>query len=278
MAILKASGEIVPFSKEKLTKSMLKAGASYTIIEEILHEIELSLHHKTTTNQIYKKAFRLLKLYSKPIAARYKLKKAIAQLGPSGYPFERFMAEILNFQGYQTQLNQLIPGRCVNHEVDVLARNDHELIMLECKFHNRAGYKSDIKVPLYIKARFDDLKNEWQKLESVRDLHMQAWIATNTRFSEDAIKYAKCAGLHLISWDYPSHGSLRERIDLAGLYPLTCLSSLSKGDKHRLLHAKNMVLCKDLLRNPMALHELGLKTRETHKVLKEINELLAFKA
>lgn len=46
-----------------------------------------------------------------------------------------------------------------------------------------------------------------------------------------AIKYGSCAGLNLLSWDFPKGNSLREQIDASGLYPLTYLTTLSLNEK-----------------------------------------------
>jgi len=102
--------------------------------------------------------------------------------------------------------------------------------MVECKFHNRQGYKCDVKIPLYIKSRFEDVKKEWEKRKDHESKFHEGWVVTNTRFTEDAIQYGKCSGLKLIGWDYPQQGSIRDRINLSGLHPVTCLTSLTKAN------------------------------------------------
>ncbi|MFZ9028486.1 MAG: ATP cone domain-containing protein, partial [Crocinitomicaceae bacterium] len=153
----KASGDLVPFDIEKLRTSLYRTGANDAIIDGILGQIESELFEGMTTKEIYKRAFGLLKKRSRPSAAKYKLKRAIHELGPSGYPFEDFVAEILKFQGYKTKVGEIIRGHCVQHEVDIIAENEDELLIVECKFHIHQNRHTDVKVPLYIHSRYNDI-------------------------------------------------------------------------------------------------------------------------
>ena len=144
--ITKASGEKVPFNIGKLKQSLLHSGASSNQANEISNEVIEMLVEGMSTRKIYKTAFRLLRNVSRPIAAKYKLKHAIMELGPSGFPFELFIAEILKQRGYKTQVGVVVKGHCVTHEIDVIAERDNHHFMIECKFHNRQGYSSDVKI------------------------------------------------------------------------------------------------------------------------------------
>jgi hypothetical protein len=248
ISILKASGERVPFSEEKLRTSLQRSGATDSSIQQVVDEVYGYLQPGITTQQLFKHAFATLKKISKPWAARYKLKQAIMELGPSGFPFEQFIAEVLRTQGYDVQVGVIVNGHCVKHEIDVIATNETEQRMVECKFHNHPGIKCDVKVPLYIHSRFKDVSDTTSNSYAFTS----GWVFTNTKFSEDAIQYGKCMGLHLTGWDYPIHFSLRELIDRSGLHPITCLSTLTKLEKSQLLeqeivHCKELVDTKELL-------------------------------
>ncbi len=275
--ITKASGEKVPFSSAKLRKSLERAGAGSAVMNRIVSEIEKQLFDGMSTKKIYSQAFSMLRKYSKPVAGRYKTKQAILELGPSGYPFEKFIGEILKHQGYRTKVGVIIQGHCVTHEIDVEAEKDNKHFMVECKFHNRQGYKCDVKIPLYIKSRFEDVKKQWQKrIDHATKFH-QGWVVTNTRFTEDAIQYGKCSGLILIGWDYPQQGSLSERINLSGLHPITCLTTLTKSEKQQLID-KMVVLCKELCDKPKMLNEIGISDKRIRGILKEGNEICSSRA
>ena len=91
ITIIKASGEKAPFQMEKVRRSLERAGANEIIIDEIVKNIEDIVFDGMTTKKIYQMAFMMLKRKSRVSASKYKLKKALMELGPSGYPFEKFV-------------------------------------------------------------------------------------------------------------------------------------------------------------------------------------------
>jgi hypothetical protein len=270
--ITKANGEKSVFDPKKLFNSLTRSGADETQAHEIVNYISQELYPGISTKKIYKKAFTLLKERSRFLAARYNLKNAIMLLGPSGYPFERFIGELLKAQGFKVEVAKIVPGKCVNHEVDVIAEKDSHHFMIECKYHNQPGTVSDVKIPLYIQSRFLDVAAQWQSLPGHHQKLHQGWVVTNTRFTLDAIQYGTCAGLKLIGWDYPAKGSLKDLIDTLGLYPVTTLTSLTLSEKKTLLE-KNLVLCHDLQKNSVTLAEIGIKPTRIRTILDECQNL-----
>ncbi|GAL83636.1 ATP-cone domain-containing protein [Sporocytophaga myxococcoides] len=266
--IEKASGDKVIFSEEKLRRSLSKACRDRKTVDEIIKSIVNGLVPGMTTQQIYTKAFDLLASISKPSAGKYKLKAAIMELGPSGYPFERYFGEILKHQGFEVQIGQIVQGHCVNHEIDIIAIKGDKHFMVECKFHNRPGFQCDVKIPLYIQARFEDVIKQMKTLPGHSEMFHQGWVVTNTRFTGDAIQYGKCIGLNLIGWDYPDQGSLNDLIDASNLYPLTCLTTLTNIEKEKLLENK-IVLSKDLCNDEKILEIIGVHPRRISEIMKE---------
>jgi hypothetical protein len=235
VTVLKMSGEREPFSRQKVVASLKRAGAKESLAKEITSQVERELYEGIPTRQIYSRVFALLREKHAPAAFGYNLRQAVMQLGPTGYPFEKFVAGVLVYEGYRTKTNQELKGRCVSHEVDVVAQKSGKTFMLECKFHTRGGIRSDIKDALYVYGRFLDLKEFFE----------EAWLVTNTKVSAAVKDYSRCVGLKVISWDYPRGDSLQEMIERSGLHPLTSLTSLSGGHKKRLLSA-GTVFCQDL--------------------------------
>ncbi|MDF3026304.1 MAG: ATP-cone domain protein [Fluviicola sp.] len=270
--VTKASGEKSLFSAEKIRRSLSRSGASDEQIELILKQISSQLYNGITTKKIYQIAFSILKGSGRHTAARYHLKQAIMELGPSGFPFEKYFAELLKNQGYSTQIGQIIQGRCVTHEIDIIAKKNDQLTMVECKYHNHPGIFCNVKIPLYIHARFEDIKAYRQKTASKHNPAFQVLIATNTRFSIDAVKYAICSNLELLGWDYPVNHGLKDLIDQSGLYPITCLTSLTRSEKQQLLDLK-IVLCKELLSHEKTLKSIGVKSKRLITVLEEADKL-----
>lgn len=270
--ITKASGETVPYMEDKLRNSLLKAGANTKQVKEILRNISGQLYNGISTKKIYRLAFNSLRNSSGTLAAKYHLKRAIMELGPSGYPFEKFVGELLKHQGYNISLGEIVKGQCVNHEIDVIALTNHHHFMIECKYHNQQGIICDVKIPLYIQSRFKDVEASWVKMPGHENMIHQGWVVTNTKFTEDAIRYGNCIGLRLLSWDYPIKGSLKDMIDQLGLYPVTCLTTLTRAEKQKLLE-KKIVLCKQVCADENVLYQIGMNQYRVKKVMEEGKEL-----
>lgn len=201
--IIKSSGETVKFSLEKLQNSLKRTGAEKAIVDTIIATVVEELYPGITTKEIYNRAFALLKKKERYLASKYKLKKAIYELGPTGFPFERFVGAILKYSGYNIQVNQIVLGKCVKHEIDVIATKNSDTTIIECKFHGEQGLNCNVKVPLYINSRYLDVKEKWNGNSKNSNKLTQGWVVTNTRFTEDALIYGNCVGLYLLSWDYP---------------------------------------------------------------------------
>lgn len=271
--VVKADGEREFFDRRKLENSLHRVGADGAIIKKIVDHIEGEIVDGISTSDIYHHAFDLLKKFQRPVATRYSLRRALIGLGPTGFPFELFISEIFKAQGYATLTDQIVQGHCVPHEIDVVAFNDQKLVMSEIKFHNELGFKTDLKVALYVKARVDDLKqNTFMYGGKQRPLD-EAWLITNTKFTQTAIDYGTCVGLKMIGWNYPeSGGHLEDLIEKNKLHPVSCLLSLSVGNKQE-LYRRGVVLCSTLKTNPAVLREIGLTESKTIEVQQEVESL-----
>ena len=233
--IIKATGEIEPFSGEKVVSSLMRAGASKELAEKIVSQIIPHLYQNIPSFEIYSGVMKILKKEKEDLASKYNLKKAIMDLGPTGYPFEKFVAGILETYGHKAVTNQIILGKCVSHEIDIVSQNSQKY-MIECKFHAIPGNRVDVKVALYTYARFLDIKAKGFDVP---------WLITNTKVTAEVKTYALCVGMKVTAWDYPEGESLNEMIDKSGLHPVTAINSLS-DEKKRLLIDQGVVFCKDL--------------------------------
>lgn len=269
--IIKSSGQKMKFSLDKLRNSLKHSGANHELVEEIVSKVYDELFEGITSNEIYNRAYSLLKKNKSVFASKYKLKKAIYELGPTGFPFERFIAAILQYSGYEVDVDIILNGACVTHEIDVIAEKNGSATLIECKFHNEEGRNCNVKIPLYIHSRYNDVKAHWITNKNNKPLN-KGWVVTNTRFTEDALTYGKCAGLYLLSWDFPKDDGLKDRIDRLGLYPITVSSLLSKREKQFLL-SRNVVLCRQLVKDKFYLDHLGISTERKSKILDEISQL-----
>jgi hypothetical protein len=269
--IIKSDGTRELFDREKLLRSLRKIGTENSLAEKIVTKVETDLTDGHTTKEIYRQAFTLLKKHQRPVALRYSLKRAIAELGPSGFPFEDYVAEIFKAQGYQAVTDQIAMGVCVPHEIDVVAYNDKELIMTEAKFHTDFGTHSDLKVALYIKARFEDLQNSVFKYGGRERKMTKGMLITNTNFSSTAIQYGECAHLNMIGWNYPKDNNLHQMIEKLNLVPVTVLTTLSATEKKMFL-ANRIVLSKQLGDFGL-LKSYGLDDIKAQAIVKEVYDL-----
>lgn len=268
--ITKADGEKEIFDPHKLDASLLHAGASSSAREHILNRIQKELREGMRTEDIYVHAFDYLREEEAPaVAARYSVKRAVFALGPSGFPFEQFLGEVLRAHGWRVKTGVAMTGRCAPHEVDVLAEKNGRRIGIEAKFHNDAGGKTDIKDALYVKARFEDLARAPESSARVDE----GWLVTNTRFTRNAIRYARCSNLTLIGWDYPTNRGLCTMIETARVHPLTALTTLHDGEKRQLLE-NSIVLCKSV-QTKHVLEEYGVKPARIPAILEEARYLCA---
>jgi hypothetical protein len=275
MKIVKYSGDIVDFNPIKLKQSLLKSGANQEVVDSILQTIQKDIYEGISTKQIYKMAFGLLKKASNSHAARYNLKEAIRLLGPAGFFFEKYIARLFASEDYETKINLTLQGKCVSHEIDILVKKDEVISMIECKFHMGKDINSDVKVPMYILSRFNDLKDKKHTMFAGKESISKCWIVTNNRFTLDAIAFAKCSGLSLLSWNYPENNNLKTKNDDNYLYPITCLTTLSLAEKEKLL-ILDMILVKELINNSASLEKIGLSTNRIKNVLKEASELCEY--
>ena len=274
ISITKADGGKELFEESKLVESLRNAGGSEMVIEEVIDHIGREMYDGMPTSEIYARAFKLLRAHSMPAAVRYSVRRALSELGPDGFPFEKYVARIFQSWGYETVVDQMLLGACVAHEVDVVAWNKDKLLMIEAKFHNELAMKSDLKVALYIKARFDDLRGNMFEYGGITRNLDEGWLITNTKFTDQAIHYSECNGVKLLGWNYPKKGNLHDIIEELRLHPFTCLVSLSNVQKKDLL-GKGVVLCVDILKNPQYLNEIGIKNNT--EIMKEINEVCGIK-
>lgn len=272
LLITKADGTRETFDDHKLLGSLARAGADRTTAQEIAGEVELELFDGITTQEIYRRAFARLRAHRHGIAARYSLKRAVWDFGPSGFPFETYIAALLRAEGWEASTDKVIRGGCVEHEVDVVAKKGGELLYVEAKFHNSPGFKTDLKTALYVKARMDDIRAAHAAKKGGDKTVVLGLLVTNTKFTTHATHYAACAGLDLLSWDEPHGHTLHDRIAAVGLYPITALTTLSRREKLALLE-KRIVLCSEIVGNPGVLADVGVSSQKVASVLEEAGVL-----
>jgi predicted RecB family endonuclease len=242
--VIKASGELEPFRRRKVLNSLLNSGVRRADAEDIIDRVLVTVKPPLSTKKIFREARKLLRSYNLSCTMRYSLKEAIFALGPTGYPFERYVAKILSARGYKTEVGRTIKGHCVSHEVDVVAYKDDSCYIVECKFHQNGKTLSNVKTALYVHSRFRDIERA-MSLSGAKPGTLTGMIVTNTRFSSEARKYARCVGLVALGWKHPRGESLELMIEEGRTYPVTVLPGLKRAHLDAMVRS-GVILVQDI--------------------------------
>lgn len=265
--VVKGDGSTEVFDPSKLERSMKHAGAPADLATLIATEITKGVTEGMTTTEIYHNAYAMLHKEERVAAARYSMRRAIIDLGPTGFPFEDYVAELMRAQGYTAKTRQIVQGKCAEHEVDIVMEKDGRIIGAELKFHNTPGFKTDLKTALYVRARFTDIDQHAEL--SGKGKHIQeGWLITNTKFTENAMSYAMCAGITLLGWNVPRGQGLADMIAATKLYPVTILTDLTQAEKERLLLAQ-VPLCRQVAEDPDVLRRADIPTHKRQKIVSQ---------
>jgi hypothetical protein len=272
ITVRKASGEEEPFDAGKLKRSLLRAGAEDIVAAKIVANIKDWIYPGVSTKKIYYRAISILRSEKTVSALRYKLKQAMLELGPTGYPFEHFVGKIFEAEGYKIKVGKVIDGYCVSHEMDVIATNRTDQILVECKYSSSQGKQVSIQVPLYVRSRVDDIIRKRKELREYEGVDFLGCVVTNTRFSLDSVEYGKCSGIRLLGWDFPEGNGLKEIIEREKIYPVTILSNLTKKEK-RILMEQGVVTCSQLTDNFQLIDQLQLTKRKYNALKIELKKI-----
>ncbi|MEA9357843.1 hypothetical protein SHI21_16550 [Bacteriovorax sp. PP10] len=266
--VIKSNGDIERFSMRKFNKSLRRTGLDSMYCNQISKAVADKIHPGIRTKDIYNETFKLIKKTSVIAAVHYSLKKAILELGPTGFIFELFVARYFECIGYKTYVGTTLQGQFVKHEVDVVAVKNNYMVCVECKFHNMVRTKNDIKIVLYVKSRWDDLK-KGPDGKYLREFY----VATNTSFTGDALIYSNGIGLKLLGVNAPEDESFLDKIKKHKLYPITSLKRLKKIYCQELIREK-LILCSDLLDKRAILKKIGMSDEEIRNLYTDINKLM----
>ncbi len=277
MDITKESGQKEVYMRNKLCNSLALAGASPDVVDRVCIKIEKDVKDGMTTEELFKRAYQHLIAEDIRVAARYSLRRGIAALGPAGFIFEQYIERVLNAYGYATERNVFLKGVCVEHEIDLVARKKDEHFLVEIKYHNTGGIKTDITVAMYADARLTDILpvHKGKELDGVAH---NMWLITNTKFTKTAIQYGVCKHIKMTGWSYPRTASLEHLIVKSNVYPVTTLPSVS-GKKLTAFAQAGIMLVSDIAEyTPEALaKKTGIRRNHAEQVVSEALICLAGK-
>jgi len=273
--IIKSNGRLETFNEDKVISSLIKAGATTEQARGVLDHLKPEIREGASTEDIHNMALQYLSRVEHKLALKYSLKRAIMNMGPQGFVFEKYIAKILDKYGYTTEVGQVLKGQCVDHEVDVVAKKDNMVFFIESKYHNHRGTYSDVKTALYVHARFVDIEKAVKKKKDSDNIHYYGWLVTNTKCTSEAVKYASCIKLRILAWQYPEVKNLQYYIERKKLYPVSILTTITKNQKEALFDS-GIILVQELVSmDPEEIMRLlSIKKIKTMKILNEIEILL----
>ena len=268
--VVKRNKEEEEFNEEKFCKNLINLGIDEDKVNKICKNIYDKIPQRVSSHELFKITLNELKKEHIGLALKYNLKDAIYKLGPTGFPFEKYVGKILANYGYETFTNMWIDGICLEYEIDVLAIKENEKFIIECKYHQDYGVKSDLKTVLYVFGRWIDIKE--------KNSDLKPWLITNTKITYEGIQFAECKNLKITAWKYPKDESLEKLIENKFLYPTTILIGISK-DIIKNLVINNFVLIQDFLWFPLEdiSKKTGISLNILEKIKKQIEALIEIK-
>lgn len=250
MFVIKADGTRQRFEKHKIMRTCLRAGSDKETAEYIAEEIRKKVSDGTTTHDIYKMILSYLAKTEKITAFLFRLREALSQL--DSLSFELYVKKLLESYGYKCKWDVIVKGKCVEHQVDIIAQRE-ELFLVECKHHVNPHRFCGLGNVLQLQARTEDI-NEGYEIRKNKYNFNYSWIVTNTKFSEHAKKYARAKDMRLTGW-----GSREFKIQK--------LAQKNKVFPVTILHANRHVI-KNLLRAGIITLQDLLRSAKTKKLLR----------
>jgi len=271
--VTKADGTKQLFDREKVVSTCLRIGANREIAEAIAEKIEMKIYDGIETRKILRMIFRQLSKHKPVVKYLIDLREALS-LMKSKPDFERFIQILLSENGYEVIPNQIVRGKCVEHEVDSIARKDGETYIVEVKHHFSYHTLTGLDTSRIARAVFEDV-TEGFKL-GLNNLKIdKAMIVCNTKFSEHAERYAQCRGIQLLGWNSPQDHNLRTMIEEKKLYPVTYLKGLDSATMEKLAYAGIILLKQLTAKNLEELRrETGIPKETLDSIIKRTRMIL----
>jgi len=265
--VTKADGTRQLFDREKVVRTCLRVGASRRIAEEVAGRVEDRLYDGIPTRKILQLAFRLLRKYKPAIRHILDLRRGLSLMG-SKPEFESFVQVLLARNGFEVAPNRIITGRCVEHEVDAIAKKDDVTYFVEAKHHVSYHTPTGLDESRIARAILEDVTEGLELGRSSLRID-RAMIVTNTRYSEHAMRYGECRNILQIGWRSPANLSLQNLIEEKNLYPLSCLRGLKNESRTKLVNS-GVVLIEQLFEENLS--SLARRTGIQKETLKQIIE------
>ncbi len=232
ITVRKADGSPQKFDKEKVVRTCLRMGASKKFAFEVADKFERRIYNGIPTDKILRMIFQQMRGREPGIGNLFDLRKGLSMMS-SKPEFEVFVQAILARNGFEVTPNQILKGRCVEHEVDAIARKNGFVYSVESKHHMNYHTPTGLDESRIARAVLEDVNEGCAA--GISDLKIdRAMIVTNTRYSDQAIQYGKCRNILQIGWSSPADQGLQSMVEGKNAFPLSCLRGLKFDIRIRL--------------------------------------------
>jgi hypothetical protein len=263
--ITKSDGSRQVFQKEKVLDTCLRMGATREVAEHVTDRVEQEIYNGIESKRILSMIFRQLGRYHPSVKHHIDLRKALALMDPKP-DFEQYVRLLLEGQGYQVTPNTIIRGKCVEHEIDAIAKKDGRTYIVEVKHHSNHHTLSGLDVDRISRAIFEDISEGFELGMNSTRLE-RAMIICNAKLSDHAKRYAECRGIEHMGWRYPQNRGIDAIIEGKKLYPITYLKNLDSTSMRKLTSRGVLLLTQLVESRPETL------ARETGIAIKRIQVL-----
>jgi len=263
--VTKFDGSKQPFDKNKIYNTCVRMGATPEQARDVAEKVAAKVYEGIPTKKILQMIFTYLKEHKPEVGHRIDLRESIS-LMRSKPDFERFIQMLLEAEGYDVDANKIVQGRCVDHEIDAIARKNNETIYVEIKHHIQAHTFTGVGVFLEARATYEDMQDGFKEGKNSYNFN-RVLVLCNTKLSEHAVRYADCRGISHLGWRDPPERGLEEIVELHKFYPVTLLRGVDQRTVERLGDA-GIVLLKQLLEED--LQKISRETRIPRNILQQI--------
>ncbi len=242
--VRKADGREQLFDRAKVARTCMALGATEEIADEIARRVETQIYSGMETRKILRLIYRMMSEYKPGFKNLICLRESLSLLDPKP-DFEWFIQTLLGEHGYDVTKNRIIRGRCVDHEVDAVAKRNGVRYIVEVKHHFNFHTYTGLDESRIAWAILEDVKEGFEL--GLNSLKIdKAMLVCNTKFSEHAKRYGKCKDIYQIGWSWPPERGLQRLIEEKKLYPITCLKGLKANVRKRLGNS-GIILLKQLV-------------------------------
>jgi Holliday junction resolvase-like predicted endonuclease len=230
--VKKADGRMEPYSREKVIRTCLRLRLEQREAEKVADEIESRLYEGMPTRRVLQMMYEHGQREKEHLGHMTDLREAIALMRPKP-DFEQFVAIMMESEGYKVATNKVLNGACVDHEIDVIASSQQEVLYIEVKHHSQFHTFTGLDNFLEINSSFEDLMQGYLAHRHKYNF-TKPMLVVNTKISDHARRYAACRGIGVIAWSVPDRNGLEHRIHHRRLYPVTVIKGVDKGAFERL--------------------------------------------